>query len=96
MRLIVGGILGVVTLCLFLRSTDTRVLIKQTIVKPGEMLFVDGYGNLGSQQSASLVCRYFTGLGVTTVVFWYSPSNVLGRDSCRFISREANTYRRRV
>ena len=96
MRSLVTGILGVLTICLFLRATETRVLIKQTIVKPGETYIVDGWGNLGSASSASLVCQYFTGLGTTVNVFWYAPNNILGRDSCRFISREANSFRRRV
>jgi len=49
---------------------------------------IEGWGDLGKSESASLVCRYFTGLGLATSVFWYPPSNVLGRDSCTFVSRE--------
>ena len=90
MRLLVTGILVALTICFFLRATETRLLINQTIVKPGETYVVDGWGNVGSATSAVLVCQYFTGLGTTTNVFWYAPNNIMGRDSCRFISREAN------
>jgi hypothetical protein len=64
-----------------------RVLMKETLVRPGEYYLVEGYDNLGDANQASLACRYFTGRAFMTIVFWYSESNVLGRDSCPFLYR---------
>ncbi len=69
-------------------------LVQQRGIQPGEKLALEDWGDLGKSESASLVCRYFTGLRTTTSVFWYSPSNVLGRDSCTFVSRERYRLRR--
>jgi hypothetical protein len=29
-----------------------------------------------------LTCSYFTGLGIASVDFWYSPNNIFGRAIC--------------
>ena len=62
-----------------------RVLISETKVNPGDTYVVEDYGNLGAASQASLVCRYFTGRNTQTRVLWYSPNNILGRDSCPFM-----------
>jgi hypothetical protein len=64
-----------------------RVLFGETLVKPGEYYQVENYGNLGDAGQASLACKYFTGRGFKTAVFWYDSSNSLGRDSCPFLYR---------
>ena len=85
---IVFAVLAVLTVCTFMRAAEMRLLVQQSVIQPGEKLVLEGWGDLGKSESASLVCRYFTGLGLATSVFWYPPSNVLGRDSCTFVSRE--------
>lgn len=72
---------------LLLLTSGTRVLVSETKVEPGQVHFVENYGDLGQAKQASLVCRYFTGKGMTQSVFWYSPNNVLGRDECPFTIR---------
>jgi hypothetical protein len=64
-----------------------RLLVGEKLVKVGEYYQVEDYGNLGGAEQASLACRYFTGRGFKTMVFWYSADNVLGRDSCPFVFR---------
>lgn len=76
-------LLGVVTLLL----TNTRVLVHETKVNPGEMFFISDYGDVGGNSQASLVCRYFSGRGILTKVFWYSTNNIFGKDQCPFIDR---------
>lgn len=68
--------------------TDSRVLIWQTKVEPGQSYYAAEYGDLGRDGQASLVGRYFNGRGIITRVFWYSSNNMLGRDSCPFILRD--------
>jgi hypothetical protein len=67
--------------------TDSRVLIGETKIEPGRDYLVEGYGNLGEGNHASLVCRYFTGRKTLTTVFWYAPNNIMGKDACPFIDR---------
>jgi hypothetical protein len=74
---------------LVLLLTGNRVLIWETKVEPGQSFIVEGWGDLGSNKQASLVCRYFTGRGVVSDVMWFSPNNILGRDSCPFLSKQA-------
>ncbi|PIZ46778.1 hypothetical protein CO180_03500 [candidate division WWE3 bacterium CG_4_9_14_3_um_filter_41_6] len=68
--------------------SDTKVLLSETKVKPGEDYYTEEYGNLGENDASSLACKYFNGRKVLEVVFWYSPNNFLGRDSCPFLLRE--------
>jgi hypothetical protein len=72
-------------LSLTLLITGHRLLVREHRVDPGETFHVDSYGNLGDNSQASLVCWYFTGRSVLTRVLWYSPNNILGRDSCPFL-----------
>jgi hypothetical protein len=75
-----------VTLVLALLLSDRRVLVYEHKVNPGEVYVVAEHGNLGEEKNASLHCRYFTGRAVVESVFWYSPNNLLGKDSCPFIA----------
>jgi hypothetical protein len=68
-----------------LLSSNSRILLWEHLVQPGDTYTVKGYGNLGARRQASLACTYFTGLSRTVTVFWYSPDNVLGRDGCPLI-----------
>jgi hypothetical protein len=78
-------LLGVVT-SLALLLTDHRLLVWERKVDPGDNLVVEGYGNLGENNAASLACWYFTGRSVTTRVFWYGPDGFFGaRDQCPFL-----------
>lgn len=74
---------ALVFICVALRLTDTRVLIFERKVNPGDKYQVEGWGELGDSGSPSLVCKYFTGTDVTVQVYWYSASNVMGRGSSR-------------
>ena len=70
-----------------LLASDYRVLLYERLVRPGDSYIVEGYGDLGKAQQTQLVCTYFTGRDLKTIVFWHSPNNIMGRDSCSFIYR---------
>lgn len=70
--------------------TGARFLLHETLVRPGTDFVVPEYGNLKSNQQASLVCRYFSDRGIVTEVLWYSPNNIIGRDQCPFLKTEAS------
>ncbi len=81
---IFGGIAAFVWLLILV--TDTRVLIWQAKVNPGDSYYYEGYGqDLGKSKKASLVGYYFNGRGIVSRVYWYSPNNIFGRDSCPFL-----------
>ncbi|WP_300115562.1 hypothetical protein [Sphingobium sp.] len=63
-----------------------RIAVSETLVQPGQTYPVAGFGDVGKQAQASLVCRYFTGRGIATNVLWYSSTNQMGRDECPFIA----------
>ena len=82
------GAVTVLTLSwLGLLVTDTRILVDEELVQPGQTYMVEGYRDLGANNQASLVCRYFNGRRVLSTVFWYAPNNFMGRDNCPFVSR---------
>jgi hypothetical protein len=58
------------------------VLVWQQKVQPGETYHLEGYGDLGRTNGASLACYYFTGASVVGVAFWYSPNDLFGRHRC--------------
>ena len=66
---------------------DSRVLVHQTIVHPGEHFIAGEWGDLGKSGQASLACTYFTGRGQTLNVYWYSMDNFMGKDQCPFLFR---------
>lgn len=75
-------------LCITLLLSGKRPLVWETKVNPGDHYVVADYGDLGVAESASLVCRYFTGRSVQTTVYWHSPNNLMGRDQCPFLMDE--------
>ncbi len=83
-RLLVLVVLAVAA-GVFLVMTDQRLLLWQTRVIPGETYEVAGYGDLGKSKQASLVCRYYTGLGIATTVEAYTPGGPPAGDGCPFL-----------
>jgi len=83
--LVVIGIL--VLLEAGLLVSGSRILISEKLVSPGEHYTVEDWGDLGRAAQAQLACKFFTGRGTKTNVYWYSASNVMGRDSCPFVWR---------
>jgi len=81
-------LLVVVLLWGYLLFTDTRILLDETMVQPGQDYTVEGHGNLKGNSQPSLVCKYFNGRKVLHKVYWYSANNLMGRDSCPFISKQ--------
>lgn len=73
MKVAVALFLAIISVCLVLLVTGSRVLISER--------------RTDSPTEALLSCTYFTGRGVTENVFAYSSNNVFGRDSCPFIYR---------
>ena len=80
MRKFVTGILAVATVWMFMHATEMRILFQQEIA----------LGEAGD----SLVCRYLTGTGTTTSVFWYSSSNIMGQSHCALVQTELHSLRR--
>jgi hypothetical protein len=70
--------------------SGNRVLVWQAKVEPGQRYEVEGWGDLGKNQQASLACYYFTGRSIKPQVYWYSPSNVMGKDECPTTIKPAN------
>lgn len=88
-NIVVAGAAGLLLLAeLTLLVSGERLLVSQTLVRPGESYAVANFGDVGKSAQASLVCRYFTGRSVTTNVLWYSSNNVMGRDECPTFSRQ--------
>ena len=85
--LIISLFLILSAICAYLLVTDTRVLVDEYKVWPGQNVVVDGYGDLGRYGRISLVCSYFSGRKVLSAVYWYAPNNHMGRDSCPFINK---------
>lgn len=79
-------VLGFLGVCIITEAallfSSKRALVRQTLVHPGQSYFVPGFGDVGKQAQASLVCRYFTGRGIAIDVLWYSATNQMGRDEC--------------
>ena len=69
----------------YLLVTDTRVLLEEVKVVPGQPYIADGYGDLGRYNRASLACKYFNGRKTFQTVYWYAQNNHRGRDSCPFV-----------
>ena len=87
-----GLLIGAVALLAFFEVTllvgGFRVFLWQALVQPGQTYMVSGFGDVGKQGQASLVCRYFTGRTIATDVLWYSSTNQMGRDECPFLAIE--------
>ena len=84
-KVLTTAIVCLLLLWLFLLVTDRGLLLSEKKVEPGESYIVDDYGDLGKSSQGSFVCRYFNGRKIVTDVYWYSPNNIFGRDSCPFL-----------
>jgi hypothetical protein len=82
----------VIGIAIFLWSilsfSNTKILLSETKVEVGQSYFVEDYGNLSKNSQASLVCNYYNGRKMLKRVFWYSPNNIFGRDSCPTLLRD--------
>ena len=61
-----------------------RINLSQQLIDKGEKLpelVTKDYGQVNGGERV-LVCSYFTGVRIVTTVFWYSPNNIMGKDSC--------------
>ena len=66
----IKSLLGVVILLyLLLLTTNTKILLSETKVEPGQDYVVEDWGNLGDASQASLACKYFNGRNILTRVF---------------------------
>jgi hypothetical protein len=85
-RPIAGATLGVLAIVWgLLLVTDTRVLISETKVDPGQTFVVAEWGDLGKAGQSQLYCKYTNGRRPVGRVLWYSPNNVMGADACPFL-----------
>ena len=86
MKLIVKILFCLLLVDLGLLIFGYRILVHEHLVKVGESYFVEDYGDLGKAGQSQLACSYFTGRNFKTIVLWFSASNIMGRDSCPFVS----------
>ena len=70
---------------LLLLLTNTKVLFWEKKILPGQTYHLEDHGNLGDSTQSTLVGFYFTGRKIIHRVYWYSPNNIFGRDSCPFL-----------
>ena len=68
--------------------TDTRILISEIKIDPGQEYFVPDYGEIHSDSQSTLICKYFNGRKILHSVYWYSPNNVMGRDTCPILGEK--------
>jgi hypothetical protein len=73
---------------MFMCAVNTRILVDQQIVAAGEALVLEGWGDLGKSDSAVILCRYFTGTGMATYMYWYSPHSTHALNRCEFVRKE--------
>ena len=84
MKLPIRLFLLVLAIWIAMTAFGIRVNVSQKLIQKGESYpssVSKDYGAV-NEGEASLVCGYFTGLAVVHTVFWYSPNNILGKDSC--------------
>jgi hypothetical protein len=88
LRQVVTVVLAVATVWMFLCAVNVRVLVGEQVVGAGEPLVLEGWGNMGKSDSAVILCRYFTGTGFSTDMFWYAPGSAHGSDRCALVRKE--------
>jgi len=84
MRIFIKVIILLLLLWLAMTISGMRLNISQKLIQKGEQYpssVAKNYGQVNEGQS-NLVCGYFTGMAIVHTVFWYSPNNILGKDSC--------------
>ena len=74
---------------LALLATGNRVLVREEFLAPGTYYTHPQSGeSFTVGKSGSFACHYFTGRSVLTAIFYYSSSNMFGKDSCPFLFRQ--------
>jgi hypothetical protein len=80
-------IAGFIIFCLLLLITDRRILVyeekiyhKKTVPVVGQI--IDPYEGTIKEFN----CTYFTGRTFVTKDFWYASNNIMGKDSCPFLT----------
>jgi hypothetical protein len=80
-------IAGFIIFCLLLLITDRRVLVYE------EKVYHEKTGSFNpkikdpfEETIKALNCTYFTGRTFVTTSFWYAPNNIMGKDSCPFLT----------
>lgn len=81
-RLLWGALALAVALEVAVLVSGQRVLVWQQRPTDNAPVSMPDYGRL---DSSSIVCHYFNGRGFVFRVYWYSPNNFMGRDSCPFL-----------
>jgi hypothetical protein len=81
-------ILGLATVWMFMCAVNMRILVGEHIVRAGESLVLEGWGDLGKSDSAVILCRYFTGTGMATYMYWYSPDGTHALNRCELVRKE--------
>jgi len=76
-------IAGFIIFCLLLLITDRRILVYESKIydKDGSG-FIDVFN-----EPKFLNCKYFTGRTFVTTTFWYASNNMMGKDSCPFLTQ---------
>ena len=84
MKVVIRVAIAITLLWVVMTAFGLRININQTEVNDGERYPSGASKEYGEIHSGSkvLVCSYFTGKSIVHSVFWYSPNNMMGRDSC--------------
>jgi len=80
-------IVGFIIFCLLLLITDRRILVYE------EKIYHEKTGSFNPKiidpfegTIKALNCTYFTGRTFVTTSFWYASNNIMGKDSCPFLT----------
>lgn len=85
MKVLIRTLAVLAALWLLMTIFEIQVNTSQTIIRNGEAYpdtVAKDYGAINESKDSALVCSYFTGMRVVYSVYWYSPNNILGRQSC--------------
>jgi hypothetical protein len=76
-------IVGFIIFCLLLLITDRRILVYESKIyeKISSSGIIDPFN-----EPRYLNCKYFTGRTFVTTTFWYASNNMMGKDSCPFLT----------
>jgi len=85
MKIFRGVVLLVLGLWICITVFGLRLNVSQKIIQKGEPFPASvskDYGDVNTSSDGALVCGYFTGIRLVYSVYWYSPNNIIGKDSC--------------
>ena len=81
-RIFIYIIAGFIIFCLLLLITDRRILVYESkIYEKDSSGIIDPFN-----EPRYLNCKYFTGRTFVTTTFWYASNNIMGKDSCPFLT----------